>query len=353
MTIARSLLIRDDRPGAYHLISRCVRRAFLCGDDAEHRREWIERGIRTQTRAFAIEVLTFAVMSNHLHIVVHTDPDRVADWSAREVAERWGLLFPRRDPATGEDGPWLPAEVARKAADAEWVATRRERLASVSWFMRILKQRVACKANAEDGVTGHFWEGRFQSVALLDTAAVVSCLAYVDLNPIRARMADTPEDSDHTGIQRRIEARQEHRRAQGAVAVGPNSADRLAAERARLRAAEGEEHGLWIAPCLRATNQSCTVDQYLELVDHTGRMLKDGKRGRIPPHLAPILERLDIDIDHWITAMLAHGSFLGTAVGTVTNLAKEALRRGTRWIVERTAIHRDRRRGRPRTTASA
>ncbi|MFW5882367.1 MAG: TetR family transcriptional regulator [Planctomycetota bacterium] len=125
-------------------------------------------------------------------MVVRTDPARVCDWSAREVAERWGIVFPKVDPETGETGPWDETEVDRRASDPVWVETRRERLASVSWFMRIFKQRIARRANREDGVTGHFWEGRFQSAPLLDDAAVVSCMAYVDLrgdHPSAARHA--------------------------------------------------------------------------------------------------------------------------------------------------------------------
>jgi hypothetical protein len=355
MTRARATLIDPANPGAYHLISRCVRRAFLCGDEAEHRREWIETGIRTQARAFAVDVLTFAVMSNHLHIVVRTDPARVHGWSGREVAERWGLVFPKIDPETGDVGPWDDAEVDRCANDPAWVEPRRERLASVSWFMRIFKQRIARRANREDGVTGHFWEGRFQSVPLLDDAAVVSCMAYVDLNPIRAQMATTPEQSDHTGVQHRIDARQVYRKAcaileeaeRERAQTGTTTLDLALIARAEQARRDGPEHDLWIAPALTATGDQVGLDDYLELVDETGRMLKSGKRGQIPAHLKPILERLQIDVDSWLDVMLSHGKFLGSAVGALARLVTEAAKRGLRWIVDRTRIHTDRRKRAP------
>ena len=353
MTRARATLVDASRPGVYHLVSRCVRRAFLCGGAAEHRRQWVETGLRTQAGAFAIEVLTFSVLSNHMHVVVRTDPDRAQAWSAREVVERWARLFPRLNPRTREVEGWDDAELERKANDPRWVAKRRERLASVSWFMRLLKERIARRANREDGVTGHFWEGRFTSVPLLDDAAVLSCMAYVDLNPVRAGMAPTPEASAHTGVQRRIEARQAHRKAAALCAQAECTADTKPAAsidpqlltQARGRRARGPEHGLWIAPMLRATNGHFDLDHYLDLVDHTGRMLVSGKRGAIPPHLRPILERLQIDVDSWLAVMLAHGKFLGTAVGALAHLIVEAARRGVRWIAEKTHIHRDRRNG--------
>lgn len=361
MTQARCTIIDPARPGAYHLVSRCVRRAFLCGDTAEHRRQWLENGLRTHASAFAVDVLTFAIMSNHFHVVVRTAPQQAQTWSPREVVARWGIIFPKIDPETGESGPWEPAEVDRCAQDPTWVETRRARLASVSWFMRILKQRIARRANREDGVTGHFWEGRFTSVPLLDDAAVVSCMAYVDLNPIRASMATTPETSDHTGIQRRIDTRQVHHTAgailaqaeQERAATGATTIDPTLIARAEQARADGPEHKLWIAPARTATNNQVTLDDYLELVDHTGRLLKAGKRGQIPQHLKPILERLQIDVDSWLDVMLSHGKFLGTAVGALVNLITEAGRRGIRWITDKTRIHHDRRNRAPPTPEPA
>ena len=137
MITPRRLVIQDARPGAYRLISRCVRRAFLCGDAAEHRRAWLEQGIKTQVQAFSIDVLTFAVMSNHLHIVVKTDPQRSQGWSGREVAERWGLLFPKIDAETGAAGPWAAADIDRCVTNPAWIETRRARLASVVLVKRI------------------------------------------------------------------------------------------------------------------------------------------------------------------------------------------------------------------------
>ena len=143
---------------------------------------------------------------------VHTDPLRVLDWSADAVARRWAAAHPRTD-ADGNPVAWSEPDLAAHAGDAAWVAKTRTRLRSLSWFMKSIKERLARRANRADRCTGHFWEGRFQSVPLLDHPSFLACMADVDLNPIRAAIADRPETSDYTSVQDRIRARQAQHRA--------------------------------------------------------------------------------------------------------------------------------------------
>ncbi len=217
MATARKYLINDAEGGCFHLISRCVRRAFLCGDGAGagKRRGHIAQMVQRASQCFAVEVLSFAVMDNHMHIVAKGQPARAMQWDDRTVAERWAALWPKRNPETRELEPWSEERIAMLAANSLHCVTLRKRLMSLSWFMRLIKEPIAKRANREDTCTGHFWEGRFKSVKLLDAAALVSCMAYVDLNPIRAKMADRPEDSDYTSIRARIQARQAHKKTLG------------------------------------------------------------------------------------------------------------------------------------------
>jgi len=205
----RKSLISLEATSYYHCISRCVRRAFLCGEDAltgrsfEHRRGWIEERLLELGQVFAIEVCSYAVLQNHTHLVLHVDLLLAESWSTQEVIDRWHQLFG----GTVLSERFLKAEQLLEIEHQQLeglVETWRERLTSVSWFMRCLNEQIARKANEEDDCTGHFWEGRFKSQALLDEQAVLACLAYVDLNPVRAAIAKTPEDSDYTSIQRRI-----------------------------------------------------------------------------------------------------------------------------------------------------
>ncbi len=148
----------------YHVVSRCVRRAFLCGDDAhsgqsyEHRRQWVVDKLGQLSRLFAIGICAYAVMSNHYHLVLKVEPDTAANWSEREVAERWAALFQwpllvRR---------WYQGEMLIEpelAVVQQLLAQWRERLHSISWFIRLLNENLARQANREDGCKGHFWEG--------------------------------------------------------------------------------------------------------------------------------------------------------------------------------------------------
>jgi len=197
----------------YHCTSRCVRRAFLCGrdehsgNDYEHRRGWLEQRMLALANEYALDICAYAVMSNHYHIVLHINADKANAWTDTEVIQRWHALyagnFLSHQYLAGKD-----LYDAQLTVISEQVTEWRERLMSISWFMRALNEDIARQANAEDVCTGRFWEGRFKSQALLDAAALATCMAYVDLNPIRAQMADSPETSDYTSVKERIDTAQ-------------------------------------------------------------------------------------------------------------------------------------------------
>jgi hypothetical protein len=102
MTYPRLQTVDSDTPGFFHCMSRCVRRAFLCGEDVysgrsyEHRKTWVEERLLALAECFAVGLYAYAVMSNHVHIVLHVDPQVAKAWSEEEVAERWVRVFPVR-----------------------------------------------------------------------------------------------------------------------------------------------------------------------------------------------------------------------------------------------------------------
>ncbi len=211
--VKRTEICAADEVQAFHLINRCVRRTFLCGKDRRsgrdysHRKEWIRERLEELAGIFALDILGFAVLSNHLHVVVRTRPDIVKAWSDDEVALRWWRLFPQRRNENGT--PAEPTEFDLNAIrnDTSGLKEKRRRLKDISWFMRCLAEPIARRGNKDDQVSGRFWEGRFRAQILLDETAIAACIAYVDLNPVRAGIAATPETSDFTSVKERIEDR--------------------------------------------------------------------------------------------------------------------------------------------------
>jgi hypothetical protein len=229
-------------------------------------------------------------MSNHTHVVVCVDKDMADNWSMKEVVRRWHQLY---------QGTLLSQKYQREDALSksemisleETVTVYRQRLYDISWLMRNLNEHIAREANKEDGCTGRFWEGRFKSQALLDESAVLACMAYVDLNPIRAKMEVTPETSKYTSIQNRIQALIKGEQPKKLMRFVGNY---------RQNMPKGIAYSL--------------ID-YCELVDCTGRCIRDNKAGYINQHQSPILMRLGLNSEQWLTLTTEFELHFHTAVG--------------------------------------
>ena len=314
MTRARSSLIDPGSTAYYHCMARCVRRAYLCGEDHltginyEHRRQWVVDRLKELVSIFSIDVCAYAVMSNHYHVVLHINQVSAREWARDEVLHRWTTLF---------TGPllvqrYLAADKLSRSELArvdEYVEEYRSRLIDISWFMRCLNEYLAREANQEDGCKGRFWEGRFKSQALLDEAAILTCMAYVDLNPIRADMAETPEESDYTSIQERVE--------QVSGSDARKQPDRLMPFRS-----QGQNPDKALPYILH---------DYLELVDWSGRAIRSDKKGSIPSDIPPILARLGIDSDEWLKTMSWSNRFY-RAVGRLEAMKAFAQEMGQKWL---------------------
>ncbi|MBF9000216.1 transposase [Vibrio nitrifigilis] len=209
MTIARKQQIDLTITPYYHCVSRCVRRSFLCGKDPvtnqsyEHRRHWIEQRIHQLAHIYCIDICSYSVMSNHYHLVVHINKEKAEKLTDLEVVERWSAEH-KIDPLITQFKHGLPMDKHALRACMKVVELWRERLSSLSWMMKELNMSIALMANREDKCTGHFWEGRFRSHALLDETALLAAMAYVDLNPVRAGIEVTPEQSKYTSIKLRV-----------------------------------------------------------------------------------------------------------------------------------------------------
>ena len=322
MTTARRKQVCLEATPYYHCTTRCVRRAFLCGEDHasgksfDHRKQWVVDRLNEITAVFSIHASAYAIMSNHYHVIVYIDKETALSWSDDDVIERWCTLYNGHMLVDRyKSGESLSSSELSVMKDI--VATWRERLYDLSWFMRNLNEPIARLANEEDDCKGRFWEGRYKSQALLDEAALLSCMAYVDLNPIRAGIADTPETSDFTSIQARIEAQSNNAPSSGSPIITPPG----------LRPFTGDET---LEPAVPGI--PFHLLDYLELVDWTGRAIRDDKRGAIPGHLASILERLSINQDNWLTTVKYFGHRFPHVMGALDKIKNYAALVGQSWV---------------------
>jgi REP element-mobilizing transposase RayT len=321
MTQSRSQQVSLQDTRYYHLISRCVRRAYLCGEDVyskqsfEHRRQWMVDRIRFLSSIFAIDIAAYAVMSNHYHLVVYVDEDEAISWSNEEVCARWLQLYNNHPLVERLQKSTCSCQAEIEAA-LEIIQTWRNRLADLSWLMRNLNEYIARKANQEDNCQGRFWEGRFKSQALLDEKALLACMAYVDLNPIRAKMADSVQTSQYTSIFERI-----HNKASTI-----DKKDKLPFITKPLLGFIGNEH----QQSLKGI--AFSLLDYLTLIEETGMIIREDKRGYLKPKTYPLLNQLGLSNAHWLELAQSFGKQYHLAVGSIDELLAFAAHTNKHWI---------------------
>ncbi len=303
MATRRSDLVNLSETPFYHCVTRCVRQCYLCGYDKntgqsfEHRRGWVEKRTLFLSSVYAIDLCAYAVMSNHVHVVLRVDEKSANSLSMREVLIRWHKLHK----GTLLTKSYLAGEALSEAellSVKRTAAVYRKRLFSISWFMRDLNEYIARAANAEDECKGRFWEGRFKSQALLDEKALLSCMVYVDLNPIRASLASTPEDSEYTSIKRRIECKLTRKTSTGILPFKSDTA---------------------------CSNQYClnlTFTEYATLLTQTGKAVRDDKAGFIDGEYQASLNQIALSSSQWLKASLEFEQHFSIAVGSVSRIKK-------------------------------
>ena len=309
MAIARRNLVDSETPGFYHCTNRCVRRTFLCGVDDEsgmdysHRKDWLEHRMLELCTIFAVDIYAYAVMSNHYHIVLYLEPLAPLQWSDEEVAERWLKAYPGRfvDPRFAQQ-----RELKKQAimGDKKKLKTYRKRLGSLSWLMGRLNEPLAKQSNQEDFCTGRFWEGRYASQTLLDEAAVFSCMAYVDLNPIRADIAERLEESKHTAIKQRVES---------IKAIEPMEVQKAL-----------DSQITCINEKVKSKHLPMTLKNYIDLVEYTAKSIKYPHKQAMPPHIQSTLSSLNLQQAHWLKQVENFGQHYCHVVGPIELIREKA-----------------------------
>lgn len=313
MTYPRHTLVMEYETGFYHCVSRCVRRAFLCGRDPlsgrdfSHRRRWIENRIHLLASVFSVSVYAYAVMSNHVHIAVHVDPRGPWQWSDSETARRWLTIFPGRRAA--RDASYAhDQQLLLLVTQKDRLEEIRRRLGSLSWFMRSLNEAIARRANKEDECTGRFWEGRFKCQALLDEAAIIACMAYIDLNPLRAGASRQASRAPFTSA-----------RLRQTSPARLEDMPRAQVIRARPLAPVA---GSFSQPWLQLTEAD-----YLDFVEQSAKHLHPEISGSVstPQLISPPYQS-------WLRLLSSIETHFFRAIGSASALFDQAARLGQRWI---------------------
>jgi len=354
MTVPRFWVVPPDKDGIYSISSRCVRRGFLLGKDPytginyDHRKEWVRSRLTFLSSCFGVEVCAYAVMINHVHLILNIKNNGTYAWSSEEIARRWLLLFPKGRDSEGQPLEPSDEQIEAICSNPGLVETYRSRLNSVSWFMKSLNEWISRKANREDKCTGKFWEGRFKCTALKSQGAVLACMQYIDLNPIRAGSAQTPETSDYTSAQDRIRAMQaretlkRYRQEKEQTTQVPNETNEqkeLIRELTRLSQRDSWLSSIYNRVLDEGKNDSflkMKLQDYLTLLDWTGRNIVEGKKGSIPRNLAPLLDRMELNTENWLDTVQHFGRRFYHIAGPVKALVSSATGLGLKWMKGKT-----------------
>ncbi len=381
--LKRSEQFSVDEVCIVHAVQRCVRRAWLAGTDPVsgkdygYRREIIRRRMEALASVFGIDVLTYAILSNHMHLVLRNRPDVIKAWSDEEVAIRWLKVFPgkRLDTCLGEP---TQEDVQQLVNDPEKMEVVRGRLANFSWFMRALSEPIARLANKEDECTGRFWEGRFKLQRITDEAGLLACAMYVDLNPIRAALAEKIEQARHTSAYDRLKSRSGSTIPAAAYDLKPVAREENAElqrtkttkELKKLRRTRRKHptrrtipRDGWLSPLpldpslrsgdpqvsqsgLRASELgflNMQLEDYLQLLRWTAKIAKQTKgltglseeaRRRVPKSVKQTLARVGIDLSMWCDLVWNYKRYFGrsSCAGRPETMAKHATSHGRQWV---------------------
>jgi REP element-mobilizing transposase RayT len=344
--MARAEVFDPAEIAVVHVMARTVRRCFLLGADPvsrknfDHRRDWIEIKLQHLAATMGIDLLGFALMSNHFHLVLRSRPEVVETWNDEEVARRWLVLCPLRKIRTSDNNSdeYIAAEPTTAELNAICknpirLAQVRRRLSDISWWMRLLCQHIAQRANREEGGgLGKFWQSRFKAIRILDEATLLACSAYVDLNPIRAAMAQSLEDSQHTSAKHRFESIEQQ--AQGVESATCSDGFLAPVCVDEVHDPIGPHPSSRFPRCSDKGFLSMSALEYLQLLDWTARQVRPDKPGSTPDDLPPILDRLRLEPKIFTDQVRLFGRMFSAAAGQPQTLSDaRSLRTHRRYYV--------------------
>jgi hypothetical protein len=323
------------------------------GEDYSYRQEWIRQRLEKLASVFAVDVLSYAILSNHFHVVLRSRPDIVTAWSDKEAALRWMQLFQGKRSQEQLESP-TTSDVQSLANDSERLAVVRSRLSDLSWFMKSIAEPISRRANSEEKMTGPFWEGGFKAQRLLDEVGTLVCCMHVDLNLIRISQAKSIRESKFTSAFDRWKASQGVKIESAAVSMRSISQKEAAATRDKVKETAGPKvlQDAWLAPLpinpgkrgpvvsktgYRASDKgflNMTLENYLELLEFTSlhgrvdkRAVSPSRRGsKFSPSIAEILSTLGIEEEMWCELVWNYKKYYGRSrgVGSPQTMTQDA-----------------------------
>lgn len=313
--IPRKELVASGQVSVFHTVNHCLPTAQLAGSERktgrslEHRREFLMERIRLQSTLLSVEVLAFAVEPQRLQLVLRTRPDLVKQLSDTEIARRYLSAIPPKHGFDQELETPSAGEIRAVINNRTLFARARNRLSDLSWFISQLAESIARNANRESGLTGKFWEGRFNCRPILDPTGLALAATHCDLAPVVAGAAQSPASLKGTSLALRLQA---------ARSGTPSWLASIAADPGRKPAGQRPPR----VPAGRVAGIVLNDAEFREVLEWTCRELSSKTPGRFPDDLAEHFIGLEVSPDSWIRLSREYDDIFKRAVGTPKSLEK-------------------------------
>jgi len=352
MATPRKDVFDPDVVGIYHCITRCVRQLFLLGPDKKARLENLGRWNYCEFRLeylagiFAIDVLDFSMLSNHIHTNLRNRPDVVKAWSNQEVARRWLRLHPTEAKSKGKSKEKLKditeQDIENAAADNELMIKARRQLSCISHFQKTFLEPIAKEFNRRDNKKGHFVAERFRCKRIESDTALLACSVYIALNSYRAMLGDTLQDHPHSSYSRRYHGvadwltplyLNERSSAYGEVAVvsvGPGGVKELRAQANLLPAPRCSEKGM--LPLEWPEYQAICEWTAIHIRHRRGLSQAEKDEVVVPQEIAELLQKMGIDAKFWLDAIDRYEELFHNFIATPDQLEEIARRLNRKYV---------------------